>query len=106
MPYVEPGQTYKVQVKSSMKQAKSSSRFYSFRCDSAAVHPPHAQRTPPALAPGAKPTLSLTPSGACSSIFAGMKNNIMGMIGFVREGRKSQGRCRRRGHHHARSSGA
>jgi len=61
VPYVEPGQTYKVQVKSSMKQAKSSSRFYSFR-----------------------------------SIFAGMKNNIMGMVGFVREGRKSQGRFEER----------
>ena len=55
VPYVEPGQTYKVQVKSSMKKPKSSSRFYSIRCDRAAVHPPHAQRTPPALAPGAKP---------------------------------------------------
>ena len=61
VPYVEPGQTYKVQVKSSMKQAKSSSRFYSFRCDSAAVHPPHAQRTPPALAPGAKPNAQPDP---------------------------------------------
>ena len=55
VPYVEPGQTYKVQVKSSMKKPKSSSRFYSIRCERAAVHPPHAQRTPPALAPGAKP---------------------------------------------------
>ena len=55
VPYVEPGQTYKVQVKSSMKKPKTSSRFYSIRCDRAAVHPPHAQGTPPALAPGAKP---------------------------------------------------
>ena len=55
VPYVDPGQTYKVQVKSSMKVAKTSSRFYSFRCDCAAVNPPRAQGTPPALAPGANP---------------------------------------------------
>ena len=42
VPYVDPGQTYKVQVKSSMKVAKTSSRFYSFRCDCAAVNPPRA----------------------------------------------------------------
>merc|ERR1711935_930797 len=53
--------TYKVQVKSSMKVAKTSSRFYSFR-----------------------------------SIFAGMSNNIRGMVGFVREGRKSQNRFEER----------
>ena len=92
MPYVDPGQTYKVQVKSSMKKAKSASGFYSFRCDSAAVNPPRAQGTTPALAPGSKPSRLC----ACRSIFAGMKNNIVGMFGFLREGRKSQSRCRRR----------
>jgi len=61
VPYVDPGQTYKVQVKSSMKKAKSASGFYSFR-----------------------------------SIFAGMKNNIVGMFGFLREGRKSQSRFEER----------
>merc|ERR1712129_111322 len=61
VPYVDPGQTYKVQVKSSMKKAKSASGFYSFR-----------------------------------SIFAGMKNNIVGMFGFLREGQKSQSRFEER----------
>ena len=93
VPYVDPGQTYKVQVKSSMKKAKSASGFYSFRCDSAAANPPCAQGTPPARAPGA----NFNCLCACRSIFAGMKNNIVGMFGFLREGRKSQSRCRRRG---------
>lgn len=93
VPYVDPGQTYKVQVKSSMKKAKSASGFYSFRCDSAAANPPCAQGTPPARAPGANPNCLC----GCRSIFAGMKNNIVGMFGFLREGRKSQSRCRRRG---------
>ena len=93
VPYVDPGQTYKVQVKSSMKKAKSASGFYSFRCDSAAANPPCAQGTPPAHARGANPDCLC----ACRSIFAGMKNNIVGMFGFLREGRKSQSRCRRRG---------
>jgi hypothetical protein len=57
VPYVDPGQTYKVQVKSSMKAAKGSSRFYSVVCVRAAVNPPRAQGTPPALALGA----TLTP---------------------------------------------
>ena len=92
VPYVDPGQTYKVQVKSSMKKAKSASGFYSFRCDSAAANPPCAQGTPPARAPGANPNCLC----GCRSIFAGMKNNIVGMFGFLREGRKSQSRCRRR----------
>lgn len=87
VPYVEKGDTYKVQVKSSMKSAKKSSRFYSVRCAGAAVNSPHSQ------APRHAPQ---EPTPLCGrSIFAGLKNNIMGMVGFVREGRKGGDRSRR-----------
>jgi len=55
IPYVEKGETYKVHVRTSMKQGKKSSRFFSLR-----------------------------------SFYDGFKNNVLGMVGFVREGRKSQ----------------
>lgn len=55
IPYVPDGESYEVFVRDTMKKAKRSSRFYSFK-----------------------------------SLIAGAKNNILGMVGFVRDARRSK----------------
>jgi len=55
IPYIADGETYEVFVRDTMKKAKRSSRFYSFK-----------------------------------SLIAGAKNNILGMVGFVRDARRSK----------------
>ena len=107
MPYVPKGEEYNVFVRPTMVKSKKSSRFFSFRyalsvhCTSGrptlsvpfglyslpftkACHPtnqPMPLRSPHPPHPHPPPL---------RSFLAGAKNNILGMVGFVKEGRQSK----------------